>query len=59
MKKSECSLKDIATNLVFSDGNQNAKIMIIGEAPGVEEDKMGETIRQVGKLLDKMLNLFF
>ncbi|MBD22217.1 MAG: uracil-DNA glycosylase [Alphaproteobacteria bacterium] len=56
----ECSLKDIATNLVFADGNQNAKIMIIGEAPGVEEDKMGKPfVGEAGKLLDKMLNFIF
>ena len=43
--------------MVFSDGNPNSKIMIIGEAPGVEEDKMGKPfVGEAGKLLDKMLN---
>ena len=34
----DCNLKEIATNLVFSDGNHNSKIMILGEAPGASED---------------------
>ena len=60
IEKSECSLRDIATNLVFSDGNYNAKIMIIGEAPGAEEDKVGKPfVGQAGKLLDKMLKCIF
>ena len=37
-----CTLKKTATNLVFSDGNSNAKVMLIGEAPGEEEDKTGK-----------------
>ena len=36
-----CNLKDTATNLVFSDGNINAKIMFVGGAPGTEEDRTG------------------
>ena len=36
-----CSLKDSATNIVFSDGNAKAKIMLIGEAPGATEDQEG------------------
>ena len=52
-----CSLKNTASNLVFSDGNPDAKIMIIGEAPGKEEDKIGVPfVGQAGQLLDKMLN---
>lgn len=38
MLQIECDLKNTATNLVFSDGNQDADIMIIGEAPGEDED---------------------
>ena len=50
------SLKNTATNLVFSDGNSKAKIMIIGEAPGKEEDKIGlPFVGQAGLLLDRML----
>ncbi len=36
-----CELQQFATNTVFGDGNQNAKILIIGEAPGQEEDEKG------------------
>ena len=51
-----CALKKNATNLVFSDGNINAKIMIIGEGPGANEDAIGKPfIGRAGKLLDKML----
>ena len=51
-----CELKKNATNLVFSDGNPNSKIMIIGEGPGANEDKEGKPfVGRAGKLLDKML----
>ena len=51
-----CELKKNATNLVFGDGNINAKIMIIGEGPGANEDKEGKPfVGRAGKLLDKML----
>ncbi len=51
-----CDLKKNATNLVFSDGNSSAKIMIIGEGPGANEDKEGKPfVGRAGKLLDKML----
>ena len=51
-----CDLKKNATNLVFSDGNPSAKIMIIGEGPGANEDKEGKPfVGRAGKLLDKML----
>jgi len=51
------SLKNTASNFVFSDGNVDAKTMIIGEAPGKEEDKIGVPfVGQAGQLLDKMLN---
>ncbi len=51
-----CELKKNAKNLVFSDGNINAKIMIIGEGPGANEDSEGKPfVGRAGKLLDKML----
>ena len=52
-----CDLKKNATNLVFSDGNINSKIMIIGEGPGAQEDIEGiPFVGRAGKLLDKMLD---
>ena len=51
-----CSLKDSAINMVFSDGNPKSKIMIIGEAPGASEDEEGlPFVGRAGALLDKML----
>ena len=51
-----CELKKTATNIVFGDGNANAKIMIIGEGPGAQEDADGVPfVGRAGKLLDKML----
>ena len=51
-----CSLKNTASQLVFGDGNPDAKIMMIGEAPGKDEDRMGiPFVGQAGQLLDKML----
>jgi len=51
-----CELKKNATNMVFGDGNINAKIMIIGEGPGANEDAEGKPfVGRAGKLLDKML----
>jgi len=51
-----CKLKKHATNLVFGDGNFNAKIMIVGEGPGAQEDAEGKPfVGRAGKLLDKML----
>ena len=53
----DCSLKKTAKNMVFSDGNPQANIMFIGEAPGEFEDKIGLPFKgEAGKLLDKMLN---
>ncbi|MBX7147243.1 MAG: uracil-DNA glycosylase [Alphaproteobacteria bacterium] len=50
-----CSLKHSATNLVFADGNPQAKIMLIGEAPGADEDRQGKPFVGVsGQLLDRM-----
>ena len=43
-------------NLVFSDGNKDAKVMIIGEAPGRTEDKLQKPfVGRAGKLLDELL----
>ena len=52
----DCNLKEIATNMVFSDGNHSTNIMILGEAPGAQEDLIGKPfVGEAGKLLDKML----
>ena len=52
-----CSLKDNAKNMVFSDGNPRSKIMLIGEAPGANEDQEGlPFVGRAGALLDKMLS---
>ena len=51
-----CDLKKNSTNLVFGVGNIYAKIMIIGEGPGAQEDAEGiPFVGRAGKLLDKML----
>ena len=51
-----CDLKRGARNVVFSAGSSAAKIMIIGEAPGREEDFQGiPFVGRAGQLLDKML----
>jgi DNA polymerase len=50
------TLKATATNLVFADGNPQAKLMLIGEAPGAEEDRRGlPFVGAAGQLLDRML----
>lgn len=52
-----CNLKAMAKNTVFSDGNSEAKIMLIGEAPGSDEDRIGKPFVGVsGQLLDRMLS---
>ena len=51
-----CNLKKKAKNIVFSDGNPNSKVMIIGEGPGANEDIEGlPFVGRAGQLLDKML----
>ena len=51
-----CALKQTATNLVLCDGNPEARVMIIGEAPGAEEDRRGlPFVGAAGHLLDLML----
>ncbi len=50
------TLKKTATNLVFCDGNPAASVMLVGEAPGADEDRMGKPFVGVsGQLLDRML----
>ncbi len=51
-----CALKRTASRLVFADGNPQARIMLVGEAPGREEDQQGlPFVGRAGRLLDVML----
>jgi uracil-DNA glycosylase family 4 len=51
-----CALRNTATQLVFADGNPQARVMFVGEAPGREEDLAGlPFVGRSGKLLDRML----
>ncbi|WP_439120041.1 uracil-DNA glycosylase [Marivita sp.] len=51
-----CELRKGARNLVFCDGVAGARVMIIGEAPGRDEDRIGKPfVGRAGQLLDKML----
>jgi uracil-DNA glycosylase family 4 len=51
-----CALKSTATRLVFADGNPQARIMFVGEAPGRDEDIEGlPFVGRSGKLLDRMM----
>jgi uracil-DNA glycosylase len=51
-----CPLKHTAMNLVFGDGNPDAAVMFIGEAPGADEDREGRPFVGVsGRLLDRMM----
>ena len=53
----DCNLKDGSKKIVLGDGNLNSPIMLVGEAPGAEEDKTGQTfLGEVGDLLKKMLS---
>jgi DNA polymerase len=52
----KCSLHKTRTQTVFGVGDENADWMLIGEAPGAEEDRLGDPfVGQAGKLLDNML----
>jgi len=52
----DCVLKQNSKNLILGDGNLNSSIMLIGEAPGPEEDTSGKSFKgETGDLLDKML----
>ncbi len=51
-----CALKRGATQLVFEDGVRGAKLMLVGEAPGADEDRIGKPfVGRAGQLLDRML----
>ena len=51
-----CNIKREAKNMVFCDGNPKSKIMLVGEAPGANEDQEGlPFVGRAGMLLDKML----
>ena len=51
-----CSLKATANRLVFADGRPGSRVMLVGEAPGAEEDREGlPFVGRSGKLLDRML----
>ena len=53
----DCNLKDNSKKIVLGDGNINSPIMLVGEAPGAEEDSVGKAfLGEVGDLLKKMLN---
>ena len=52
----KCVLGSTRTNIVFSDGNPNAKIVLIGEAPGADEDATGiPFVGRAGKFLSKLI----
>jgi DNA polymerase len=51
-----CALRATAKHLVFADGNPRARVMLVGEAPGAEEDRSGVPfVGRSGQLLDRML----
>jgi uracil-DNA glycosylase len=52
-----CALRQTASRLVFSDGTPGSRVMIVGEAPGAEEDRAGVPfVGRSGQLLDRMLS---
>ncbi|PZR15238.1 MAG: uracil-DNA glycosylase [Azospirillum brasilense] len=56
MERFDASLRDTATNIVFSDGVAESGLMLIGEAPGADEDRLGKPFVGVsGRLLDRMV----
>ncbi len=56
-KCNKCKLYKTRNNPVIGEGNPNAKIMFIGEAPGFNEDKQGKPfVGQAGKIFDELLN---
>jgi uracil-DNA glycosylase family 4 len=51
-----CALKASATQLAFADGRPGSRVMLVGEAPGAEEDRIGRPfVGRAGQLLDRML----
>jgi uracil-DNA glycosylase len=52
-----CALKRTATQLVFADGAPGSRVMLVGEAPGGDEDRIGRPfVGRAGQLLDRMLH---
>jgi uracil-DNA glycosylase len=52
-----CRLCETRSHVVFGEGNQNAELMLVGEAPGAEEDRTGQPfVGRAGKLLDLLLS---
>ena len=52
----DCELKNNANKIVFSDGNEESSVMMIGEGPGQKEDELGKPFMgEAGQLLNKML----
>ncbi|OHD56296.1 MAG: hypothetical protein A2Y33_00370 [Spirochaetes bacterium GWF1_51_8] len=59
VKCRDCRLAESATNLVFGEGNPDAEIVFVGEAPGETEDLLSRPfVGQAGKLLTRSLNEF-
>ncbi len=57
ISKIPCSLKETSTNLVFSNGNPESDVMVIGDVPGKEEDRTGKPfVGNSGKLIRLMLD---
>ncbi len=53
----QCALKHTASNMVFSDGNEGARLMVISDVPGREEDRIGlPLVGAAGQLFDRMLS---
>ena len=53
----QCPLKHTASNMIFADGNPGARLMVIGEIPGREEDRVGlPMVGGAGQLFDRMLS---
>ncbi len=56
-KVENCELKKNGSKIVFSDGDYNSQIMLVGEGPGQKEDEIGKPfVGDAGMLLNKMLN---
>jgi uracil-DNA glycosylase len=52
----KCGLSGVRTRLVFGAGNPGARLLVVGEAPGDEEDRRGEPfVGEAGRLLDRIL----
>ena len=53
-----CSLSETRTKVVFGVGNRDAEVMLVGEGPGADEDRLGEPfVGRAGKLLDDMMKI--